>query len=129
IPADHSRLVAIHLPDGRMKKTPLNRVERGFLSIMETGLSLITVHRETVGKRDDLFLHGLFDSGIAFVGIGNLQAVENFGDQRTDFLEFSNAETTRRAGRRAKTNAGRDERLFRVERNAVLVAGDVGAAK
>ena len=52
--------------------------------------------------------------------------VEHFGDQRTDLLEFGDTETARRRRRRAEPQAGGDERLLGVERNAVLVASETG---
>src|SRR5690606_12211036 len=66
---------------------------------------------------------------IALIGIGDLETIKNFGNQRTDLLEFRNAETAGRTCRRAEADAGGHKRLFRVKRNTVLVAGDVGAAK
>src|SRR5690606_1222839 len=40
-----------------------------------------------------------------------------------------NAETAGRTSRRAEADAGCNKRLFRVKRNTVLVAGDIGAAE
>ena len=86
-----------------------------------------------MGKRSvrvtTLSAHGGFDGRIAFVGIGDLQAVENFDDQVADFLEFRFLEAAGGASGRTETDARGDEGLFRIEGNAVLVAGDVGAAK
>ena len=53
--------------------------------------------------------------------------VEHLGDELPDLAELGDAETARRAGRRAEPDAGGHERLFRIERNAVLVAGEPGA--
>ncbi|ENN85865.1 hypothetical protein RHSP_17832 [Rhizobium freirei PRF 81] len=92
-------------------------------------LAHIAVHREAVGELDHLLAHGSLDGSIAFVGIGDLQAVEHFDDQIADFPEVGFLEAARRAGRRAEADARRDEGLFRVERDAVLVAGDVGTAE
>ena len=44
-----------------------------------------------------------------------------------DLLEFGDAEAAGGRRRRAETKARGDERLFRIEGNAVLVAGDGGA--
>ncbi|QTK78950.1 hypothetical protein AT6N2_C1164 [Agrobacterium tumefaciens] len=89
----------------------------------------VGIHRETVRQADDLFTHRSLDGGIAFIRIGNLQTIENLDDQLADFAEFRFLETARRAGRRAETDTRGNEGLFRIERNAVLVAGDVSAAE
>src|SRR5579883_3314280 len=55
------------------------------------------------------------------------QNVEDFGDQSADHAEFGGAEPAGRTGRRSEPDAGRDRGLFRIERNAVLVARNVRA--
>src|SRR5574340_215554 len=50
--------------------------------------------------------------------------VQHIADQFGDPGEFGGAEAARRAGRRAKPDAGGHRRLFRVERDAVLVTGN-----
>ena len=57
------------------------------------------------------------------------QRIEHLDDQLADLAELGDAEAARGAGRRAEPDAGRDRRLLRIERDAVLVAGDVGAAE
>ena len=57
------------------------------------------------------------------------QHVEHLRDQVADLPELGDAEAARGAGRRAEPDARRDRRLLRIERDAVLVAGDVGAAE
>lgn len=86
-------------------------------------------HGEAVGEADHLAAHRGFDGGVAFIRIGDLQAVENLDDQIADLAEFGFLEAAGRSSRRAEAHTRGDEGLFRIEGNAVLVAGDVGAAK
>jgi hypothetical protein len=58
-----------------------------------------------------------------FLEVARLAEV-HFGDQLADLAEFGLAEAARGAGRRAEADARGDEGLFRIERDAVLVAGD-----
>src|SRR5258708_1094914 len=70
-------------------------------------------------------------------GLGRLSGLPPFGRKRipdfdgqfADVFELGHAETAAGAGWRAEPDAGRDHRLFRIERNAVLVAGDMRAAE
>ena len=55
------------------------------------------------------------------------QAVERLDDQFADLGELGDAEAARGRGGRAEPDARGHHRLLRVERDAVLVAGDVGA--
>ena len=54
--------------------------------------------------------------------------VEHFGDHAADLLEFGDAKAARGRRRRAEAKARGDERRFRIERDAVLVAGDARRA-
>ena len=74
----------------------------------------------------DFFAHRGFHQRV-FLGALLRQHVEHFRDQVADMTKFGNAEAARGAGRRAEPDTGGDRRFFRVERDAVLVAGDVGA--
>src|SRR6266853_733575 len=84
------------------------------------------VDREAPEQALDLVAYRGLDQSI---GLGALlrQHVEHLGDQRSDLAEFRDAEAAGGAGRRAEANARRHRGLLRIERNAVLVAGDVGA--
>ena len=53
----------------------------------------------------------------------------DLGNQVADLAELGNAEAAAGAGRSAEPHAGRHRRFLRIERDAVLVAGDVGAAE
>ena len=55
--------------------------------------------------------------------------VEHLDDQLADLPELGDAEAARGRGRRAEADARGDHRLLGIERHAVLVAGDVGAAE
>src|SRR5262245_9256165 len=55
--------------------------------------------------------------------------VENFDNHLADLAEFRDPEASGRAGGRTEPDAGGYRRLFRIEWNSVLVAGDVRAAK
>src|SRR5690606_32457699 len=66
------------------------------------------------------------DIGVAMLALV-AQCFEHVGDHVADFLKLRNAETARRTGRRADANAAGLDRWQRVERNAVLVAGDRAA--
>ena len=80
------------------------------------------------GQRDRLCLHLGFDLGVAGFAVRR-QAVEHLGHQAADVPELGDAEAARGAGRRADADARRDLRLLGIERHAVLVGGDVGAAQ
>ncbi len=55
------------------------------------------------------------------------KAIEHVGDHVADLAEFGDAEAARGAGRRTDADAAGLGRRQRVERDAVLVAGDAGA--
>src|SRR3984957_3860593 len=57
------------------------------------------------------------------------QAVQDLHGHSSYVGEFLRAEAARRGGWRSQTNPGCDKGLLRIERNAVLVAGDVGAVE
>src|SRR5690606_33186630 len=97
--------------------------------LFAVGLTQIGVEREACAELLDLGTHSLLDAGIALVGVGDLEAVEHFRDQVTDLGELCGAEAAGRARRGAETDARGHERLLRVERDAVLVAGDVRTAE
>src|SRR5512140_131943 len=86
-------------------------------------IDLLLINRKAVGQR----LHLVLDGGLHQRRLAVLRLcdrIEHLGDHAGDLLEFGDAETARGRRRRAQTKAGGDERLFRVERDAVLVAGD-----
>src|ERR1700761_8792374 len=72
----------------------------------------------------DLIAHRAFGET---VGLGALlrEHVEHVGDQLANLAEFGDPEAPGGARRRAEPDAGGDRGLFRIEGNAVLVAGDV----
>src|SRR5690606_1738078 len=86
------------------------------------------VDRETVTKRLRLRLDLGLDRAVALLAVLG-QPVENLRDHAPDFLELGDAEAACRTGRRTKANARGDHRLGRVERNTVLVTGDIGASQ
>src|ERR1700680_3855139 len=55
--------------------------------------------------------------------------VEHLGDAVAHFLEFLYAKATGRAGRRAEADAGGDRRRLWIERDAVLVGGDLRSSE
>src|SRR3984893_6929949 len=83
------------------------------------------VDRETCAKLPDLGAH----AGFRRAGIAGLrrQRMQDLDDASPDGLKLTLSEAARRCRRRAKTNARGHGRLFRVERNSVLVAGDAGS--
>src|SRR5713226_4312554 len=72
--------------------------------------------------------HGGFGEGILLDALLR-EHVEHLDDQLADLLELGDAEAAGGAGRRSQADAGSHRGLLRIERNAVLVAGDVGAAE
>src|SRR5437773_653675 len=87
-----------------------------------------SIYRKAPGESDRLFLHLRFDLGITRLAIGG-EAVEHLGHEAADMPELGDAEAARGAGWRADPDPRRDGRLLGVERHAVLVGGDVGAAE
>src|SRR5271165_2418116 len=90
--------------------------------------SSVDVDRELRRQRVDLLLHRGFRRGVAFLALGG-EAIQHLDDHAADLFELRRAEAARGCGGRAETDAGGHEGLFRIEGNAVLVAGDVGAAE
>src|SRR5690606_9725148 len=70
----------------------------------------------------------LLDLRIAFIAVP-AHALDHFGDQAADLAELGRPEPAGRARRRPQANARGHERRARVERNAVLVAGQVSAVE
>src|SRR5918997_550875 len=84
------------------------------------------VDREPARQIVGALLGASFRRGVALFAVLG-QPIENLHDQLADTPELRDAEAARRAGWRAETDAGGDHRLLRIERHAVLVAGDMGA--
>src|SRR5262249_42834907 len=84
------------------------------------------VDRESADQTFHLFGYPLFGLDVLFKAAAR-ERVEHFGDQAANLSEFGDAETAGRAGRRAEPHARGDRGLFRIEWNAVLIAGDAGA--
>src|SRR3546814_8927987 len=57
------------------------------------------------------------------------QPAQHAADEGAHLLELAAAEAARGRRRRAEADAGSDRRLFRIEGNAVLVAGDARAVE
>src|SRR5262245_35681957 len=95
-------------------------------SLFATHYSLfaLTVDREPGDELLHLLAHRGFDQRI-FLDALLRQHVEHLDDQLAHLLELGDAEAAGGAGGRAEPHARGDSRLFRVERDAVLVAGDV----
>src|SRR5690606_38460468 len=70
--------------------------------------------------------HALLDLRVALLAV-LAHAFDDLGDQPADLAELGRPEPARRPRRRAEPDARSDERRARVERNAVLVAGQVRA--
>src|ERR1700674_5238939 len=88
-------------------------------------LSPSGVDRKARQQALDLVAHGRLNQTVRLRPLLR-QHVQQFGDQFADLTEFGDAEAARGAGRRAEADAGGDRGLLRIERNAVLVAGDAG---
>src|SRR5476649_2665828 len=85
--------------------------------------SALLVNREAVGQRLDTFLdRGLHHRRLAVRRLRD--GIEHFRNKPADLLEFGNPEAARGRRRRSQPKARSDERRFRIEGNAVLVAGD-----
>src|SRR5207248_1810543 len=83
------------------------------------------VDRKSGAQSLDGAPHALLRCGIAARVLR--QALQDFADPRPDLAEFRSAEAPRRRRGRAQANARGDRWFLRVERDAVLVAGDPGA--
>src|SRR5262245_11460017 len=86
------------------------------------------VDGEAGGEPLHLLAHGGFGARILLCAPLR-QGLEHFGDHLADLAELGDPEAPGRAGRRAEPDAGCDGRLLGVERNAVLVARDMGASE
>src|SRR5690242_19327611 len=84
------------------------------------------IDREPINQPLHLHAHRRLSVGVLLQPLLR-EGVENVGDQSADLTEFRNPEAACRAGRRAEPDAGGHGRLFRIEWNAVLVAGDARA--
>src|SRR5205085_6056314 len=87
---------------------------------------LALIDRKARAEVADAFVHRFLDSAVILEAIG-FQAIEHVSDHVGDVAELGFAEAARRAGGRAHPDPARLNRWQRVERNAVLVAGDPGA--
>src|SRR5688572_11458872 len=83
---------------------------------------LVLVDREPLAERRDAALDRSYRRFMVRAAFG--EAVEYVADEVPDFLELADAEPARGPGRRAETDARGDGGPLRVERHAVLVAGD-----
>src|SRR3954452_3725470 len=88
----------------------------------------LLVNREALHQRLYLLANGRLDHRVLVAALLR-QHVEHLDDHVADLAEFRDAEAAGGAGRRAEPHARGDHRLFRVERDAVLVAGDMRAAE
>src|SRR5436190_3536915 len=83
-------------------------------------------------KPPDELLHLLPHRGLdqrVFLDALLRQDIEHLDDQLTHLLKLGDAEPARGAGGRAEPHARGHRRLLRIARDAILVAGDVGAAE
>src|ERR1700719_4152412 len=83
-----------------------------------------SVNRKTCQQALDLVAHRRLDQTVRR-GALLRQHIKYFGNQRPNLAEFGGAEPAGGAGRRSKPDAGCHRGFFRIERNAVLVAGHV----
>src|SRR5205085_8110015 len=81
------------------------------------------VDREAGAKLADAARDRLLDLRVADLAV-LAQALDDLGNQAADLAELAFAEAACRARGCPETNTRGDKRLFRIERNAVLVAGD-----
>src|SRR6266567_5820987 len=86
------------------------------------------VNRKSAYESPHLLAHGTFGYRILLNALVR-ERVEHLHDQLAHLLELGDAETAARPGGSAEAHPRRDRRLLRIERNAVLVAGDAGASK
>src|SRR5580692_7981095 len=97
-------------------------------SATRTTHPLPLVNREPADQSLHLLAHARFRQRILVDAVLR-QRIKHFGDHVANQPELGNAEATGGAGRGAEPHPRCHGRLFRIERNAVLVAGDVGAAE
>src|SRR5512147_1963406 len=88
-----------------------------------THASLAAIDRITLAELDRPLLDARLDPIVAGIAIGR-ETVEHLDDHAADLLELGDAEAARGAGRRAEPDARGHHRLLRIERHAILVAGD-----
>src|SRR5215212_10609177 len=88
----------------------------------------LLIDREPGEQRLHLLPHRSLGRLVGLRALGR-KRVEHLGDQFANMLELGHAKAAAGAGRRAEPDAGRDHWLLRIERDAVLVAGDVGPAE
>src|SRR5690606_35388943 len=86
----------------------------------------VLIDGEALAERADTPANIGLDIGVAMLALV-AQGFEHVGDHVADFLKLRDTETARRTGRRADADAAGLDRRQRVERNAVLVAGDRAA--
>ena len=91
------------------------RTAHGLSPVPDLRAIRLLIDRKTREQPLDLLAHRGFDQRILF-GLLLRQHIEHFGDHLADLAEFGDPEAARRAGRRAEPDAGRDRRLFRIER-------------
>src|SRR5687768_12107840 len=87
--------------------------------------SIVLVDREARAELADAARDRLLDLRVAGFAV-LAQALDDLGDQPADCGELGLAKAAGRSRRRAEADARSDERLFGIERNAVLVASDPG---
>src|SRR5262249_22588327 len=87
---------------------------------------LSLVDRESADQTFHLFGYPLFGLDVLFKAPAQ-QRIKYFSAHIANLPEFGDAEAPRRAGRRAEPHPRGDRGLFRIEWNAVLVAGYVRA--
>src|SRR5262249_5392852 len=93
-----------------------------------TGTPSPVVDRKAADELLHLLAHHGFDERLLLHAFLR-KNVEHLDDQLAHLLELGNAEAAGRARGRAQANARGHCRLLRVERDAVLVAGDMGATE
>src|SRR5579871_2178177 len=118
-------------PDGRIVLARTAVLHLGVVMSAEWAthgkpLSRLLVDGKTLAQHCDAFGDVFLDGRVARFAVPR-DRFDDLDDQLSNLDELCRAEATRRACRRAKANAGRDCRLFRVEWNRVLVGRDRGA--
>src|SRR4029453_5637399 len=96
-----------------------------FMSTEGTAQGLTFVDREAGAERADPLADRLLDRAI-IVGAVLLEPIEDVGDHVGDVAEFIFTEAAGGPGWRAGGGAAGVDRRLRIERHAVLVAGDAG---
>src|SRR5215470_15274889 len=114
------RLIAAESSVGRESFTWVSRLAQVGQRMVRSS----TVNRKTGQQILDLVAHRRFNQMIRLDTVLR-QNVKHLGDQCADLAELGGAEPAGGAGRRPETDAGRHRGFFRIERNAVLVAGNV----